>query len=74
MRTLKILNKINLVHAMKMIHTMMKENALIIRFTEKDPRIGVLSSPSQLRKLDQLHVQESTKCWIKSLIQYTSTR
>ena len=74
MKTPKILNKIHLVHVMKMIHTMMNQNTLIIRFTEKDPRRGNLSSPSHPIKVDQLHVQESKKRWIKSLIQYTSTR
>ena len=29
-------DKIHLVHSMKMIHTIMNQNALIIRFTEKD--------------------------------------
>ena len=46
---------------MKMIHTKMNQNALIITFTEKDPRRGDLSSPSHMRKVYPQHVQESNK-------------
>jgi hypothetical protein len=74
MRNLKILNKLHLVHALKIVHAKKNQIGLIIGYTENNPRRGNSSFPRDPRKSDQRQMQESKQRWSKSLIQYISTR